>query len=121
MSSTRKRDIVAAMDHLGTGIGATHNRVVEMGTSSHIVELQNATQDIEKQYTDLQEIYDKLHHAHLNNTNNANRETRRAQRQARLDEVESIVLSASMPNATPKHIQKFAGYDNQDPNCILFN
>jgi hypothetical protein len=61
MSSTRKHNIAAAIDHLGTGIEATHNRVVEMGTSSHmtIVELQNATQDIERQYTDLQEIYDK--------------------------------------------------------------
>jgi hypothetical protein len=121
MTPKKGRSIEIAIQHLESGIEATQTRVEQLDNNTYtaIQELQTASQEIDKRHNELQRIHDKICQEQLTKENNADRAGRRAQHQTRLDEVESIVLSASMPNATPKRIPMFAGYDSQDPKCIL--
>jgi hypothetical protein len=108
--------IEIAVHNLEGGIDATQSRVAHLDANTHtaIQQLQTAYQDIEKQHNELHQLHDKLHQNKIDKDKNADRTGQNARCLNRLNEVESIVLTASMPDSIPNRISMFARYDSQD-------
>jgi hypothetical protein len=84
-------------------------------TRTAIKEVRATCTKLTKQYQDLQTHYQTLQQGADDNADNENALIVNEQHHNRLDDIESLALTANMANSIANGIQTFHGYDSHDP------